>query len=250
MTLNLHAKNLALNITVDTFFDMFLSDDAVVSIAAHHEATGDENVRCTQWEQSNKFTMKRLVTYNHPIDIPLAIAPPAGSATKTQIMQRFEEGLCVDTETWISDVPLADCFYVADRLLVSTNPDGGILLTITFGNCFVKPTLFRRIIASTSTRDVSAFHKAYVDKIKDHVRKNRMEFPIHDILKPSSSSGVAAAAAAAVVKDELHRSTLQWCLIILLIFTSYYNQVILMKELQKMSEIITTLEAVIEDQQP
>jgi hypothetical protein len=244
------SKNLELNITVDAFFDRFLSDDAGVSLPSHHEATGDENVKCTPWEPSNTFTMKRKITYNHPIDIPLAIAPPAGAATKTQIMQRFQDGLCVDTETWISDVPLADCFYVIDRLLVAANPaTGGVYLTLMFGNCFVKSTLFKRIIASTSTRDVSIFHKAYVEKIKDHLGKHSstVEPSISHILKPKpTTSSSSSSLSIQPVHKELHRPTLHIFVIILLFFTSYYNQVILMKEMQKMSEIITTLEAIID----
>jgi len=244
--------NLELNVTVDEFFDMFLSDDAALSLASHHEATGDENVTCTKWQQqpSNMFTMKRLITYSHPIDIPLAIAPPAGSATKTQIMKRCQEGICIDTETWISNVPLADCFYVADRLLVCTNPSsGGVFLTVMFGNCFVKPTLFQRIIASTSTRDVTMFHKAYIEKIQNHAiihgRKNTLE-------TSPSQENVLIPLPIPAVKNSLHHqpTTFQWYLVIMLLFfVSFYNQIILMKELQKMSEIITTLEAAIIQQQ-
>jgi hypothetical protein len=63
-----------------------------------------------------------------------------------------------------------------------------------------------------------------------------------DIIKPS--------AAVAVKGDSMYQpTTLQLYLVIILLFlVLLYNQVILMKELQKMSETINTLEAAIQQQ--
>lgn len=158
-----------MNIGLDDFVTHFLSDDAKTSIASHHEASGDLDVKVTKWEDNGESIKKRFVNYNHPISIPLAIAPPTGAATKTQRMQRFgDHGVCVETETWINDIPLASCFYVADRLLVSADPDkdGEISLTIKFGICFVKRTMFKGIIASTSIHDVNEFQRGFIEIIQ------------------------------------------------------------------------------------
>jgi hypothetical protein len=158
-----------LNITLDDFFTLFLSDDAPVSLESHHRAVGDSNVKSTHWETTyidGFFAKKRNLTYKHSIKIPLAMAPPHGVATKTQTMHRFgSHGIYLDTETWINDVPLADCFYVADRLVVATHPEGGISLTLQFGNCFVKRTMFKKIINAASVKTVFKFHKDYIDSI-------------------------------------------------------------------------------------
>ena len=171
-----------LNISLDDFFTLFLSDDAPVSLASHHEAVGDSSVESTRWQGSSSsssisasgiFTKQRQLTYKHAIKIPVAMAPPDGMATKFQIVERFgDHGICLDTETWINDVPLADCFYVADRLIVAANPEGGVSLSAQFGNCFVKKTMFKKIINVASTKAVLEFHKGYIESIRTAVNKS------------------------------------------------------------------------------
>jgi hypothetical protein len=166
-----------LNISLDDFFTLFLSDDAPVSLASHHEAVGDSSVESTQWQgdtsTSGIFTKQRQLTYKHTIKIPVPMAPPDGMATKFQTVQRFgDHGICLDTETWINDVPLADCFYVADRLVVASNPEGGVSLTVRCGNCFVKKTMFKKIINAASTKAVLEFHKGYIESIRMAVNKS------------------------------------------------------------------------------
>ena len=148
-----------------------MANNAPASIASHHEATGDLDVEVTDWESTHNndgiTAKKRYITYKHPIKISLAIAPPAGAATKTQLLQRYgDHGISIETETWINDVPLADCFYVADKMLVASKPEGGISLTIRFGTCFVKRTMLKGVIASTSVRDVTNFQKGYVELVQ------------------------------------------------------------------------------------
>lgn len=247
------AMKMRLNIGLNDFHDKFLRDDAVASLVKHHEASGDLDSKTTKWCRTNTNTpmlaRKRFLTYSHPINIPLSIAPPAGAATKTQIMRRFPNGICVDTETWISDIPLADCFYVADRLLVESIPaseGGGVWLTVQFGNVFVKRTMFKSIIASTSIRDVTAFHKGYIDLIMETIGIDNVT-PLLSIGVPIGVPGEKEEANKTVTGGR-EKKRLDWnvCLIIILAFISIGNQYMMSKELQEANEKLSRIEMILE----
>jgi len=220
-----------------------LSDDAPTSLASHHQALGDLDVKATQWENTDGFAKKRFIKYDHPINIPLSIAPPAGSATKTQIMRRFgDNGICIDTETWISDVPLADCFYVADRLLVASNPEGGISLTIQFGNCFVKRTMFKGIIAATSVSDVTTFHKAFVTLIVGTLP----DASTRPIVAPQLVEGVHTDIIATKETPKSHsRFGMSLCLVFVFLFM-LGDHFYLVNKLNATNEKLTRLEILVE----
>lgn len=153
--------------TLDDFFVRFLSDGAPTSLARNHENTGDSDVECTLWESAEDISKKRRISYLHPIGTRVSMAPTACAATKMQIMRRFgDHGICVDTETHSKGIPLADCFYVMDRLLVASTTEGGVLVTIMFSNIFVKRTIFKAKISATSVKENSEFHRGFIELIQ------------------------------------------------------------------------------------
>jgi hypothetical protein len=79
------------------------------------------------------------------------MAPPEAMAKKHQLLRRYGAfGICVDTRSRVHDVPLTDCFFLDDRLLVESTENGGIILTLRFEVRFIKSTMFRRIIERTT----------------------------------------------------------------------------------------------------
>jgi hypothetical protein len=79
------------------------------------------------------------------------MAPPEAMAKKHQRLHKYGGfGICVDTSSRVHDVPLTDCFFLDDRLLVESTEDGGIILTLRFEIRFIKSTMFRRIIERTT----------------------------------------------------------------------------------------------------
>lgn len=109
------------------------------------------------------------------------MGPPHGQAEKTQTLTKFGHyGLCVVTHTWIHGVPLADCFYVEDCLLVKANPKGGISISIMFDICFVKRTMFKNIISMTAINDITNFFKEYVKVVQDKVQLSGDEENVDD----------------------------------------------------------------------
>lgn len=105
------------------------------------------------------------------------MGPPHGQAEKTQVFTYFgNHGFGVITETWIHGVPLADCFYVEDCLLVKEDPNGGISISIMFDITFVQRTMFRNIISITAINDVTKFFKEYIQIIQRRVQQPDMEY--------------------------------------------------------------------------
>ncbi len=122
------------------------------------------------------------------------MAPPFGQAIKTQTMKRFANyGLIVITKAVVNDVPMTDCFYVEDCLLVSTsslslsssssssssNPGSGsagssggtgsTVLTSMYDIKFVKSTMYKKIITMMSVNDLNKFHRGFLESIKNNV---------------------------------------------------------------------------------
>ena len=159
-----------LSCSVDQFHKLFLADNVACSLGTYHEHAGDFDVKETKWESLEGGDFQRQVQYKHPINVPMA--PPHGSAEKTQTLKRFEDyGLCVITKAWVNDVPMTDCFYVEDCLLVSSNPEGGVYVSIRFDLCFVKSTMFKKIISMNAMKDVSKFQAGFVQYIQDRLEK-------------------------------------------------------------------------------
>ena len=136
--------------SLDKFYELFLEDDAPYSIGNFMIGGGDSDVVTSHWQTTDtKSSKSRTIEYTHPINAPLA--PPNAKARKEQRMRRFlNQGISVETDTYVDDVPMTDCFYVTDRILVSANDDGTVTIAAYFDIRFVKSTMFRSIIANTT----------------------------------------------------------------------------------------------------
>jgi hypothetical protein len=138
---------------IDTFFDMFLRDGAKYSIAKFLEGRGDSNLTESVWKDGDDGSCSRVIRYTHPVNAPLA--PPQAGARKDQSYRRYgDHGLRVETKTHVDDVPMADCFYVADRVLIEPSQDGdSVSVTMEFSITFVKTTMFKSIISKTTASE-------------------------------------------------------------------------------------------------
>ncbi|CAB9513991.1 GRAM domain containing [Seminavis robusta] len=161
---------------VDQFFKKYFGDDAEFSLAKFLTGQGDKDVKASPWKptkQNGKIVRSRVVRYIHPISAPMA--PPEAKARKEQTYQRFgNHGFIVETKTFVDDVPMTDCFFVKDRILVASLGEenkGHVLLSWEFELEFVKGTMFRGIITSTTNRELTAFGK----EMKKYMVKNRGE---------------------------------------------------------------------------
>ena len=156
--------------SLDQFFELFVADTAKYSLSKFLKSIGESQLRCTEWkpqqddndnkENVNTTTMTRVVKYMHPVNAPMA--PPEAEARKEQRVHRYgNQGILLTTETFVEDVPLTDCFYVAERIrAVPTDDKSAVSVSMEFGITFVKSTMFKGIISKQTT---SEFIKYFED---------------------------------------------------------------------------------------
>lgn len=119
----------------------------------------------TRWEVSDRYKSQRTITYKHPLHVPMG--PQNGLAEKTQTMNRYgDNGLCVISKTVTKGVPMADCFYIEDCLLVSSNGSSGISVSIMFELCFFTSTMFKKVISMTTINELLKFHNGFIKYIQ------------------------------------------------------------------------------------
>jgi hypothetical protein len=159
---NCAVANHELPCDLDTFVSMFINDGAKYSIPAFMKKNGDTEIKCGTWEMSKDnddggAAKSRVIEYTHPINAPMA--PPTARARKEQIYRKYgDHGLALETKTFVADVPLTDCFYVADRICVEPSEDNKrVVVTMQFDIRFVKTTMFKGIIARTTKGEFIKF---------------------------------------------------------------------------------------------
>jgi hypothetical protein len=133
---------------------------------------GDFELHTTPWKVVSDGTgeLTRTISYSHPIKAPMA--PPSAHATKTQTCQVYgDAGICLKTRTIVIDVPMTDCFHVLDRILVEPMPDGGVSVTADFKIHFVKQTIFKHIIYSTTKGDFISWFDGLAQMMQDALQR-------------------------------------------------------------------------------
>lgn len=145
-------------------------------MSKYMESTGDKDFKTSPWKptrKDGKIVRSRILRFIHPINAPMA--PPEAKARKEQSYHRFGDyGIVAETKTFVDDVPMTDCFYVKDRIIVAASKEdkGTVLVTLEFELEFVKSTMFRRIITSTTTSEMTKFFQGLKVFMADSVAKS------------------------------------------------------------------------------
>jgi VAD1 Analog of StAR-related lipid transfer domain len=152
--------------TLDRFFKEYIADGAEFSMEKFMQSKqGDKDLKTSAWkpsEQDGKLVRKRVIRFIHPVNAPMA--PPEAQARKEQTYQRFgDNGFIVETKTIVVGVPMTDCFFVKDRLVVAAAPGNKVLVSMEFELEFVKSTMFRGVITKTTNSQVSKYCEQWRD---------------------------------------------------------------------------------------
>lgn len=118
---------------------------------------GDTQVTATNWELAKEgISQTRNIQYSHPVNAPMA--PPTARARKEQKLTKYSDhGMTLETKTIVSDVPMTDCFYVADILRVEPVSDNRVKISMHFDIKFIKGTMFKGIITRTTKKEFEQF---------------------------------------------------------------------------------------------
>ena len=167
-------ESILIPVSVDDFYELVLQDNADNSIEKFMRNIGELEVESTSWQPSSptstQLAKRRFIQYIHPINAPMA--PPTAAARKEQSLDKFGNvGLCLETCTFVENVPMADCFVVRDRLWVNANPEekSGCIVSVTFHIDFIKGTMFRRIIENTTRGEYQKFWTKFCAMIKSNL---------------------------------------------------------------------------------
>jgi hypothetical protein len=160
------------NCSLDRFFDLFFANNAPYSLQRFLQSRGDLKLATTDWklpvsddngnDGSSADYKMRTVTYVHPVNAPMA--PPQASARKEQSYRQYKDrGIIINTQTYVEDVPMTDCFFVEDRIIVNDNNENnrGVQVTMEFGIIFIKRTMFKSIISSRTRGEYIEIFNAF-----------------------------------------------------------------------------------------
>ena len=167
-----------LSCSLESFYEFFWGDDAMYSVPIFMKESGDKEIKCSPWKtDKDGVTKSRTIEYTHPINAPMA--PPMARARKEQSYQKFgENGMVLETKTYVADVPMTDCFYVADQILVEAVDDNKVAVTMSFGLEFVKSTMFKAIIIRTTNGEFQNFMQRLTNFMSDSLGQRAGAAPI------------------------------------------------------------------------
>ena len=144
---------------------MFVEDNAKFSIQNFMKEKGDDDIQVSSWvawTDSNgtepmEIRKSRVIEYTHPVNAPMA--PPMARARKEETYRMLPNyGFVLETRTFVSDVPMTDCFYVADFLVVEPVPNHtSVKVNMQFDIRFTKSTVFKGIISRTTRQEFQLF---------------------------------------------------------------------------------------------
>jgi hypothetical protein len=227
--------------SLDKFYELFLADEAVYSIPNFMAGEGDSNVVTSHWKATEtKSSKSRTIEYSHPVNAPLA--PPKAKARKEQRLRRFlNQGISIETDTYVDDVPMTDCFYVTDRILVSANDDGTVTVAAYFDIRFVKSTMFRSIIANTTRSEFVKWFQNLLNMLRREASALALppsEFPAESCQPSTLESPVEAVLQyAPALSDTKASMSLMHVLVTLILLVMVFQLYIL----NHLSRIETTL---------
>ena len=222
--------------SLDSFFDLFVSDTAKYSVPALMKESGDEDIQCSAWKMDDDgVTKSRIIEYTHPVHAPMA--PPMARARKEQSYRRYgEHGIVLETKTYVSDVPMTDCFYVADIVRVETNGNkDSVSMSMHFDIRFVKSTMFRSIITRTTKGEFEKFMQRLANFMTEQLSGGEVT-PISILKKPEVAVAPISPAASFV-------STILPILMTVLLFFVILLQTWILMEMNTMKQDLRSLQA-------
>ncbi|KAG5538730.1 hypothetical protein RHGRI_019327 [Rhododendron griersonianum] len=150
-----------IRITVEEFFNLFFSDDAVDFLESFHRSCGDKDFRCSSWYPHDNFGHVRDTSFKHPIK--LYLGAKFGSCQEVQKFRVYRNShLVIETSQEVNDVPYGDYFRVEGLWDVERHGDGPAMSCIVriYANvAFSKKTMWKgKIVQNTldETRDAYA----------------------------------------------------------------------------------------------
>lgn len=187
--------------SLDRFIELFIKDESEFPLPAFMQESGDEEIQCSPWEQRADGMLTRTIEYTHPVNAPMA--PPMARARKEQSYRKYGRyGMILQSKTYVSDVPMTDCFYVADQILVEP-VDDKVAITMAFHIKFVKSTMFEGFIARTARSEFHAFMQRWAGFISKSLGSASVAAPAAPVFIQPSPPSTALSILESKLKEVL-----------------------------------------------
>ena len=110
-----------LPITIQTFFDTFIADNAVYGWSAHCQKRGDTEIETTGWVNNPELkAVSRELKYRVKLT---GVGPSSTRVHRTQIYNMSDSNLTIKMSSKAIDVPYGSYFTVEDEWNISKSGD-------------------------------------------------------------------------------------------------------------------------------
>mmetsp|Transcript_16854 Transcript_16854/g.31917 ORF Transcript_16854/g.31917 Transcript_16854/m.31917 type:complete len:582 (-) Transcript_16854:75-1820(-) len=167
-----------LPISINRFYDLFLAEDAIKSMAFFQgHIIQDDGVECTCWKISDdanaelmegyrEFT--RLITSRHHRNARMG--PKVVPLERKQTLRRFSNfGIVLNTILNMEGVPYGDMFEMQDEWIIESCNQGEIAISVRFRIHFIKRpmAMVRKVIRDQSRKEINSWFKMYMEMLQE-----------------------------------------------------------------------------------
>ncbi|XP_010544358.1 PREDICTED: protein VASCULAR ASSOCIATED DEATH 1, chloroplastic isoform X2 [Tarenaya hassleriana] len=178
-------------VSVEEFFSLFFSDDAVDFVESFHKNCGDKEFRCTSWQSHERLGHSRSVSFQHPIKI--YFGAKFGSCHETQKFRVYRNGhLVIETSQEINDVPYGDYFTVEGLWDVQRECRGskeGCILRVYVNVAFTKRTVWKGKIVQSTLEECKEAYATWIKMAHGVLKQKNLEEQGDGKSSVSQSSG-------------------------------------------------------------
>ena len=140
----------------------------------HHEIGKDNSMVLSNWEKEAATASTLNSHSTRAMKFMKVCNLPGLKQTRATKSQKWRKcgtiGLVLYTSTKLDDVPMADCFTVDDCIIVKAVGNDKVSIDATMEVKFVKSTMMRSMIESSTNKEVCAWLKEYLACMKKYAK--------------------------------------------------------------------------------
>jgi len=162
-----------LPISLNTFYETFLTDDAPHSMREFQESIiKDERVQCTEWIPTHDSVegiveCTRQITAQHKRKA--RVGPSSVPLERKQTLRSFTNfGIAINTVLKLEGIPYGDTFEMRDAWIIEAKGDEEVIISVGFKIHFIKApmAMVRKVIMNQSKSEISTWFDSYIIMVK------------------------------------------------------------------------------------
>jgi hypothetical protein len=142
------------------------------------------------------------------------------------------------TKTIVDDVPMTDCFYVADRMTLTVLDKVRVQVRMEFEISFIKSTMFKSIISRTTSSEVTSGLQALAAYMSVALGGKEVAMVTETVEQSVTIAQPAATTDKGSIESPLASSPVTVCLLLLIVII----QVWVLHELREVKAALRLLQ--------